>query len=800
MKRWLRARYQMGLPLDGRSTRVTASREHLELARKAGCEGMVLLKNENEVLPLAAGSRLALFGKGVFDYVKGGGGSGDVTVSHVHNLYDGLKLHTVGTEIYEPVADYYRKNVAKQYRSGSAAGMLMEPEVPMELMEGAKEFTDTAIIVISRFSGEGWDRKSVPYKDQFPDEANMCTLSARVFENGDFCLTNGEAKMVKTVSENFEKVVVVLNIGGVMDTSWFAENEKIDSVLLAWQGGMEGGLSMADVLLGTENPSGKLVDTFAKKLEDYPSSASFHVSPDYVEYNEDIYVGYRYFETIPGASSRVVYPFGYGLSYTDFSILPIQALEREGQILVTVQVKNTGKYAGKEVVQLYYSAPQGKLGKPAMELAAFAKTRKLAPGEQENLLLEFCVNDMASFDDLGKISKSAYVLEQGEYKLYVGNSVRNVEELSYRYFVKEDTVTQQLTGLVSPCELKERMKADGTYEKLPTQAPHDYMENAIGWEGFDPGFLAPGVRGSGRSSLFRDSSKIDLAEVAEQKATLEDFMSQLSLEDCIHMLGGQPNTGVANTFGFGNLPEYGVPNIMTADGPAGLRISPECEIYTTAWPIATQLCATWNVDMIGEVGKAAGEEVKENNIQVWLAPAVNIHRSPLCGRNFEYYSEDPLLTGLMASSLIEGVQKLGIACEVKHFCCNNKETNRKNSDSRVSQRALREIYLKQFEIIVKRAQPHALMTAYNLVNSQRCSENKELLDGILRGEWGYRGVISTDWWTYGEHYKEVKAGNDIKMATGFPERVKTAYEAGAVSEEEIRACAKRVIELILKLE
>lgn len=264
------------------------------------------------------------------------------------------------------------------------------------------------------------------------------------------------------------------------------------------------------------------------------------------------------------------------------------------------------------------------------------------------------------------------------------------------------------------------------------------------------------------------------------------------------LLGGQPNTGVANTFGFGNLPEYGVPNLMTADGPAGLRIAPECGIYTTAWPCATMMAATWNPKLAEKVGRAAAREVRENNISIWLAPAMNIHRSPLCGRNFEYYSEDPLLTGTIASAMVDGIQSQGIGATVKHFACNNKETNRKNSDSRVSERALREIYLKGFEICVKNAQPWVLMTAYNLINGHRASENKELLEGILRGEWGFQGVVTTDWWTKGEHYKEIKAGNDIKMGTGYPERVLEALEKGLLTREELTSCARRVLEMILK--
>ncbi|MBQ0000559.1 MAG: glycoside hydrolase family 3 C-terminal domain-containing protein [Clostridiales bacterium] len=802
MKRWARARYQLNLPLEGRSIRVTGCQEHLDLAREAGREGMVLLKNENKVLPLTRGSKVALFGKGVFDYVKGGGGSGDVTVSHIYNLFDGIQL-TDSAEVYAPLADFYKKEVDRQYKEGSIPGMLIEPELPCELLCGAKEFTDTAIIVISRFSGEGWDRIGVKYQDQTPDEAQQTDLSQNVFENSDFCLTNAEAAMVKAVKENFAKVVVVLNIGGMMDTSWFACDDRISSALLAWQGGMEGGLSMADILFGVKSPSGKLVDTFAGKLEDYPSTETFHASHKYVEYNEDIYVGYRYFETMEAAKDKVIYPFGYGLSYTTFEVNTLFAGEKDGNIVATVQVKNTGDCAGKEVVQMYYSAPQGLLGKPAKELAAFQKTDELKPGEEQMITLTFPATAMASFDDLGKVAKSAYVLEKGVYNFYIGTSVRDCEELAFAYGVDEDIVTEQLTSLVAPTQLTKRMLSDGSYEEIPQGTPADYMENAIGWEGFDSGYLTPAVRAVKNFNfldMFMKGDKIELDDVADGKNTLDEFMAQLSVEQMVHMLGGQPNTGVANTFGYGNLPEYGVPNIMTADGPAGLRIQPGLGIYTTAFPIASQLASTWNPELVQAVGAAGAKEVKENNIYVWLTPAVNIHRSPLCGRNFEYYSEDPLVAGLMAAAMVDGIQSQGVAAEVKHFCANDKETNRKNSDSRVSERALREIYLKQFEIIVKKSQPWALMTAYNLVNGQRCSENKELLDGILRGEWGFEGVVTTDWWTYGEHYKETKAGNDIKMGTGFPERVMKAYEAGAISEEEIAVCARRVLELILKMD
>ncbi|MDY3251123.1 MAG: glycoside hydrolase family 3 C-terminal domain-containing protein [Candidatus Choladocola sp.] len=801
MKKWTRARYMPNLPLEGHERKVTASPEHLELARRAGCEGMVLLKNEDQILPLHPDERIALFGKGVFDYVKGGGGSGDVTVSRVWNLYDGLVERGAGDRIFVPLAQFYRGEVEKQYGAGAEPGLTVEPELPEQLLDEARAFADTAVIVISRFSGEGWDRKSVSYEGQDPYEMAQSKKSSRIFENSDYCLTGREQKMVEAVCRSFDRVVVVLNVGGMVDTCWFAENDRISGVLMAWQAGMEGGLAMADILLGRENPSGKLPDTFADSLDSYPSTEGFHESPDYVEYTEDIYVGYRYFETINQAKEHVNYPFGFGLSYTEFSIDIVCSSISDDRIVLGVQVKNTGKMAGKEVVQVYVEAPEGLLGKPARQLVAFEKTKKLNPGELQILTFVIPAVSFASYDDLGKVAKSAWVLEKGIYSFYVGNSVRDARKIPFVMHLMEDEIVEQLSPKAVPVQLTRRMRSDGTYETMEQGVSGDYMENGLGWSDAPTEGVTPRVRSEERRIAWeKQDGRIMLDDVAEGKYSMEEFLKQLSAENLAELLGGQPNTGVANTYGFGNLPEFGVPNVMTADGPAGLRIEPQCGICTTAWPCATMLASTWNPQLVREVGRAAAAEVRENNISVWLAPAMNIHRSPLCGRNFEYYSEDPLLTGAMAAAMVEGVQSQKVAATVKHFACNNKETNRKNSDSRTSERALREIYLKGFEICVKKSQPWVLMTSYNLINGQRASENRELLEGILRGEWGFEGVITTDWWTKGEHYKEVKAGNDIKMGTGYPERLLQALEKGLLTEEELRSCAQRVLELLLKIE
>ena len=679
--------------------------------------------------------------------------------------------------------------------------MTVEPELPDELLNEAREYTDTAVITICRFSGEGWDRKCEAAQDGYVldgEEKRNSELSAKIFENGDFCLTNAENAMVEKVKKTFPHVIVVMNVGGIVDTKWFRDCDEIQSVLMAWQGGMEGGLATADILCGDVNPSGKLSDTYAKDLEDYPSTANFHESAFYVDYTEDIYVGYRYFETIPGAAERVNYPFGFGLSYTDFDWKVTGASEENGVITVLTEVTNTGKTAGKEVVQLYYGAPQGKLGKPAKVLGAFKKTSILQPGERQILTLKIPVNQMASYDDLGKVCKSAYVLEAGEYAIYIGTNVRDAAKIDFTYVVKEDTVTEQLSRKAAPYHLQKRMLADGSYEELP-QREYVEEEGLPRQDKYAIGLPCPDTRGQkGIDFLdFLDSKGVRFSDVADGKMTLDEFMDILTLDDCINLLGGQPNTGCANTFGMGNLPEYGVPNVMT---PAGLRILPKCGVNTTAWPCATLLASTWDEELVEKVGKAGAEEVKENNISIWLTPACNIHRSPLCGRNFEYYSEDPYLAGKTGAAMVRGIQSQHIGASVKHFAANNKETNRKDSDSRVSERALREIYLKQFEIIVKEAHPYTIMSSYNLINGIHASENKELLTGILRDEWGFDGLVTTDWWTFGEHYRETKAGNDIKMAAGYPERIKEAYEKGLITEAEIRLSARRILNMILKID
>ena len=829
MEKWARIKYNPNLPLGENRTYVTAGKEHIELSCEAACEGMVLLKNERNVLPIKKGTRVALFGKGTFDYVKGGGGSGDVTVPYTRNLYQGLSEFSSEISIHDRSVRFYEEYVNEQYRQGVAAGMLKEPALPEDILADAAAFADTAIISISRFSGEGWDRKVAGVDRQIKCEAvDLVELGNKVFDHGDFYLTNAEKKMVKQVKENFSNVIVVMNVGGVVDTTWFKDDDEISSVLMAWQGGIEGGLAAAKILLGKVNPSGKLADTFASKLEDYPSTEGFHEDDEYVDYTEDIFVGYRYFETIPGAANKVNYPFGFGLSYTTFMIEDLKAeafsvnisdadKNKESTvdslladaIVVSATVTNVGKTAGKEVIQLYYSAPQGKLGKPAKVLGGYEKTRLLKPGESQRITIALYMDDMASYDDLGKVKKAAWVLEKGDYHFFLGTNVRDVKELDYTYNINKDTVTKQVKNRLVPTSLKKRMLADGSFEELPQLDPvdtyetifereKDWKEN-ISWNTLK----TPKVRPQEMMQLFlppKDTDPKQFIEVAECKMTLEDFMEQLSDEQLATLLGGQPNMGMANTFGYGNLPEVGVPNAQTCDGPAGVRINPEVGVVTTAFPCSTLLACTWNEDMCYRVGEAGGAEAKECNFGAWLTPAVNIHRSPLCGRNFEYYSEDPFLAGKQAAAMVRGIQSNNIIATPKHFALNNKESNRKASDSRASERAMREIYLKAFEIIVKEAEPWSIMSSYNIINGQRASESKDLLTGILREEWGFEGVVVSDWWGYGEHYKEVLAGNDIKMGCGYTDQLLEAIDRKALKRKDLEKSAERVLKMLLKLD
>lgn len=586
--------------------------------------------------------------------------------------------------------------------------------------------------------------------------------------------------------------MVVLNVGGMVDTSWFACNPKIGAVLLAWQGGMEGAMAEADILCGDVNPSGKLTDTFAASFDDYPSSAGFNESRDHVCYTEDIFVGYRYFETIPGAAEKVNYPFGFGLSYNTFRLEPLISQGDDERIFVTVRVTNTGNTAGREVVQIYSSAPQCCLDMPKLELRTFQKTRLIQPGQAQELTLTFPTAELAAYDE----KLAAFVLPAGSYTILVGNCVRALEEVGH-FVNKAERITEQAKNRCVPAKLPRRLKADGSFEDLKT-GEYPTLYDTAGWpEKYSWGaeHILPDSRG-----IKIPEGRLNFEQAASGEVTTEAFLGSLTDDELITLLGGTPNRGVADTRGIGGLDYLGIPAVMTADGPAGLRIVPDRGVKTTAWPVATLLACTWDTELIYAVGQTGAKEVLENNIGMWLTPAINIHRSPLCGRSFEYYSEDPLVAGKLAAAMVRGIQSQNVSACVKHFCCNNKETNRYASDSRVSERALREIYLKAFEIVVKESDVWSIMTAYNLLNGTYTSENEELLTGILREEWGYTGLIVTDWGNWAEHYREALAGNNVRMPHGSLRRLQKAIELGLISRNTLIENARQVLQWMLRLE
>ena len=749
LSKFARFLYQPVLPLGKNRRFVTSSPAHWRLSKAAATEGTVLLKNDG-ALPLAKGSRICLFGIGAGEFLLGGGGSAEVFSDREVTLDLALRDAMAAGEIayFPDTAAYYKEEIEKAQKEAFAAQSLGRvrwrrgyhtqlPSLPEALYQKAVEFADTAIFCLSRFSSEGDDNGD------------------RTGEKGDFYLWDEEQQLLDRLYRDFDRVIVVLNTCGPVSTG---EYDRANAVLYPLYGGGLAGEALTDILLGKAYPSGHLQHTLANDLADYPSTAGFQENQNYVNYTEDVFVGYRYFETF--APEKAAYPFGFGLGYTAFDIQTTAASLDKNTVKLTVCVKNTGNFLGKEVVQSYLTAPQGKLGKAKKVLTAFQKTKELKPGEAQTLHLHFDIREFGSFDDLGKICESAFILEQGDYTIWVGNNVRDTEKV-LTFPLAENRICKKCHPYLAPKDLKERLCADGSYEKLPPplEIPHPLRR----------------YRTKGQVPI-RDQS---LAAVLEE-GKLDGFLAGLTDGELGQLLHGQPMTNVSLTNGIGLPPrnlssdKKLIPLVPTSDGPSGIRVRPGRGVETTFFPCQTTMAQTWNLPLVKKLGAALAAEAKENNMGIWLAPGLNIHRSPLCGRNFEYYSEDPLATGLLASACISGVQSLHIAATVKHFCCNNRENDRRICDSRVSQRALREIYLRGFEIAIKKGKPWALMTAYNPVNGTVANANWEAINGILRTEWGYDGVVMTDWWVLSTLEDEVHAGSDVKM----PESVSISYGFG----------------------
>lgn len=765
-----------------------------ELTRKSAAEGIVLLKNNN-ALPYSLDTKISVFGRCQLDYFYVGYGSGgDVNAPYFVNIVDGIK--NAGGKLNEWLLEYY-KNYCKENPAphgfwGHWPMNFEEPSLDDETVKKASEESDAALIVIGRAAGE--------------DRENTLT-------KGSYYLTDEEKHLIDQVCKNFSNVTVLLDCGNVMDMSWILDyNDRLRGIVYAWQGGMESGNAVADVLYGKVNPSGKLTDTIAVKYEDYPSAKHFG-GKLFNTYVEDIFVGYRYFETF--AKEKALFPFGFGLSYTNFDIEVLDFIEEKDKINIEIEVTNIGKVSGKEVVELYARCPQGKLSKPLMSLVAFDKTEELYPNESEKLTLSVPIYSLASFDDTGVTGhKYSYILEKGEYKFFIGENVRDVDEIgSIKY--KEDKVLETLKAVCAPKEYIDRIVAlevNGSFipKKVTLKPEKPYLRERI------------------LKNLPKEQGHIvhnfNFSQVRNGEISVEKFVSSLTnqeLEALTRGEGGMDSSyGVAGNAGaFGGiipkLNEKGVPAIITTDGPAGIRIRK----YTSLIPCGTALASTFNTKLVEELATEMGKELRNAGSNVLLAPGMNIHRNVLCGRNFEYFSEDPLLTGKMASAYVKGIQSSGGSACPKHFACNNQEAHRTINDSIVSQRALREIYLKGFEICVKEAKPLNIMTSYNKINGVWSHYNYDLVTIVLRNEWGFDGSVMTDWWMKHSQSHEfpnlrdnayrVRSQVDVYMPGSF-KRTEKKYKAdnslletvglkNGITRGELERSAINVLNMILKL-
>ena len=761
------------------------------LARQATAEGCVLLENEGQALPLREGERVAVFGRMAFHYYKSGLGSGGlVNTRYVVGILDALKackeirLDEKLMGIYE---DWIRENPFDEGQGwGRVPWCQKEMEVTDEMLGCARD-NDVSLVIIGRTAGEDQDNNAGP---------------------GSYCLTETEEDMIRRVCQASKRTVVVLNVGNIIDMSWVKKYHP-QAVLYAWQGGQEGGNGVADVLTGKVCACGKLTDTIAQSIEDYPSTENFG-DPFKNYYKEDIYVGYRYFETF--AKDKVLYPFGYGLSYTSFGIKAEILKNSEEELTVAAEVVNTGAVKGKEIVQVYAKVPQGKLGNPARRLIGFAKTGELKPGEKEEVVIVIPKYDLTSYDDSGVTGhKSCYVLEEGTYEIFVGSDVRSAE--SAGCYEEKFRVVEKLQEAYAPVEKFSRMKAvlmpDGSYQAVTEEVPVRTVDPQERRKQNLPETLA-----------YTGDKGYKLVDVLDGKVSMENFVAQIREEDLIAMFRGEgmcsPKVTPGTAAAFGGVTEsmkaLGIPVGCCADGPSGIRM--DCGTKAFSLPNGTALGCTFNTELVGDLYEMTGKELRLNKIDSLLGPGMNIHRNPLNGRNFEYISEDPLLTGRICAAQVKAMAKSGIGSTIKHFCGNNQEVGRSTSDSVMSERCLREIYLKGFEMAVREGGARSVMTTYGSVNGLWTAGSYDLCTTILRKEWGFEGIVMTDWWAksnYEGHQAEVSvkapmvaAQNDIYMvvsdAKANPENddVEEMLHAGKITLGELQRNAANILGFLLK--
>ena len=815
--------------------------DHRKLAREAAAEGFVLLENKDHFLPLAKGSKVGLYGAGAIRTIKGGTGSGDVNERDSVNIFQGMKNAGYDVTSSEWLEDYDKLYVqarldwkneiftklngddTKFFDAYSATPFFMPSGNPIDEEKAAADGADTAFFVLARIAGEN--------KDRFDTE-------------GDYFISKEEKAILAQVSRCYKNIVLVINTGGLMDLAFVEEFDNIRSILQYVQAGQEGGNAFADVVSGDVTPSGKMTDTWAKDYYDYPGAEVYsYKSGDLMKekYEEGIFVGYRYFDTF---QVPVRYSFGYGMSYTDFEIRTddIKVSGRgmmNPKVSVTVTVTNTGDtYAGKEVVQIYASCPQGKLVKEFRRLAGFGKTKLLAPKESQTMTITFPLYQLTSYEE----ESASWILEPGMYGIWIGNDL-NTSVLSGALELDEKAV---MTACENICPLKEELN-----EIVPDAEKVQARE--VAWQ--------KEVKEKRMSVIELKAAEIPTEKVDYQPVPEElpgkagKIVDSLSVDQLAFLATGDPGRAQGNALGSAGISVPGaaaetspcaseepwnVTTIALVDGPAGLRLKREYQVdngeivasdflaaleggffskpqekrgttyyqFCTAIPVGTLLAQSWDVELIKRVGEMIGHEMELFNVTLWLAPGMNIHRNPLCGRNFEYYSEDPLLAGMMAAAMTLGVQKVpGCGTTIKHFACNNQEDNRMGSDSILSERALREIYLKGFDIAVKDAQPMSIMTSYNLINGVHAANCYDTCTKAARDEWGFAGAIMTDWTTTNVQIQGectaagcMRAGNDMVMP-GLPEdheNIKKELADGTLTMAELKRCIYNTVNIVLQ--
>ncbi len=758
---------------------IITTKEFSSHCRKAIPEGIVLLEN-NGSLPLSKGENIALFGRGQFEYLKSGSGSGGrVNCPYVTNIYDEIKNRvTLDDSITQFYREFIKQNPFDEGDGWKPCFCQIDAVPSEELVRDAANKSDKVIYIICRNIGEGFDYEKV---------------------EGNWYLSHQEDETLALLSQYFKNVIVLINSGNIMDMSWVKKYD-IGTVAYIWQGGQEGGAGTVDALMGVTAPSGRLTDTIATSPEDYPCDDCFG-DPVKNIHKEDIYVGYRYFETF--AQDKVLYPFGYGLNYTTFTQEIIKAEKHEDIINISVLVKNTGNYSGKDVVQAYFSAPQGVLGKPARELIAFKKTDTLASGECQEIAININLCDMACYDDCGKSGYAfAWVLENGEYNIFVGQNVRDAKKV-FSFNIETTRLIKQCVQALAPIEEFDRMvnqNGQVAFEKAPLKQ-------------YD---LAERIKNNLPSSIEITGDKgIVLQDVAQGKNTLDEFVAQFDAKALTEIVRGEgfasPKAtyqGTASCFAgiTKSWSDAGAPVVTTCDGPSGIRM--ESSAQATCIPVGALLASAWAPELFEDMYKCLTDEMKHYDIDILLGPGMNIHRSGLCGRNFEYFSEDPYLTGVYADKISSYFTNNGFFATLKHFAVNSQEFNRKDENEVLSERALREIYLKTFEIAVKGGSVKSIMTSYNRVNGIHTSGSFDLTTTVLRDDWGYDGFVMTDWGTTMDDPNNgtdtnanlatmVKAQNDIYKVKGDSALCEDdqleSLENGYLTIGELQRCAKNLL-------